>query len=179
MVFTRMLVRSLPRLTCRNWSSRTSNVRSISRRHTSVLTPSRWTQALGPHFAATFSSSRRCQEKEGESKRSSALKPRFDVVDETNAWNAVDEELSAKVQSELQLEMEMKERDEVPLVVQDYVENGPFQVMSMAHFDPNATDRCSGSSTMKMDRKRWLSRGHSGMKGDRCGTCPWEAAIDR
>ena len=134
MVFTRMVVRSLPRLTCRTWSSRTSSVQSIPRRHIFALTPSRWTQALRPQLAATFSSSRRCQEKEGESKRPSASAPRPGELDQTDVWNAVDEELSAKIQSELQLETEMKERDEVPLVVQDYMENGPFQVRSMALF---------------------------------------------
>ncbi len=40
----------------------------------------------------------------------------------------VDGELSAKLASESQLEKEMRDLDEMPTIVKDYLENGPFQV---------------------------------------------------
>lgn len=40
----------------------------------------------------------------------------------------VDEELSAKLESELAMEQEMKESSEVPVSVKEYLENGPFEI---------------------------------------------------
>ncbi|KAI9883235.1 MAG: hypothetical protein M1823_004994 [Watsoniomyces obsoletus] len=40
----------------------------------------------------------------------------------------VDNELSAKVESEIQLEKEMRDSDDMPMIVKDYLENGPFQM---------------------------------------------------
>lgn len=39
-----------------------------------------------------------------------------------------DEELIAKLESELQLEAGMKDADEVPISVKDFLENTPFKI---------------------------------------------------
>jgi len=41
----------------------------------------------------------------------------------------VDEELVAKFESELQMEKEMRDPDEVPTSVKDFLENGPFEII--------------------------------------------------
>lgn len=42
---------------------------------------------------------------------------------------AVDDELAAKLASELQLEKEMRDPEELPVSVKEYLDNGPFQVV--------------------------------------------------
>lgn len=42
----------------------------------------------------------------------------------------MDDELAAKLESELQLEREMRDPDELPLSVKDYLDNSPFKVNS-------------------------------------------------
>lgn len=42
-----------------------------------------------------------------------------------------DEELVLKLDSELQMENEMKDKEGVPMSVQDYLENGPFQILDV------------------------------------------------
>ncbi|KAI9847222.1 MAG: hypothetical protein M1838_000982 [Thelocarpon superellum] len=59
-----------------------------------------------PRLSAAFSTSRIRWEKQGE----------------------VDVELVAKIESELQMEKEMRDSDEVPVSVKDYLENGPFEI---------------------------------------------------
>jgi complement component 1 Q subcomponent-binding protein len=59
-----------------------------------------------PQFAAAFSTSNFRREKAGES----------------------DDELIAKLESEIQMEEEMKDQ-ELPTSVKDYLENGPFEIV--------------------------------------------------
>jgi hypothetical protein len=59
-----------------------------------------------PRYAAAFSTSNIRKSKAGES----------------------DEELVAKLESEIQMEEEMKDQ-EVPTSVKDYLENGPFEII--------------------------------------------------
>lgn len=40
----------------------------------------------------------------------------------------VDEELAAKFESELQIEQDIKDADEVPPQLKEYLENGPFEI---------------------------------------------------
>ena len=40
----------------------------------------------------------------------------------------VDQELSAKLETELQMEEEMRDSDRLPANIQDYIDNGPFEV---------------------------------------------------
>ena len=44
----------------------------------------------------------------------------------------VDQELSAKIESELQLERDMNDSDELPPNIQDFLENSPFKVFYSA-----------------------------------------------
>lgn len=39
------------------------------------------------------------------------------------------DELVAKIESELQLETEMRDPEHVPISVKDYLENGPFELI--------------------------------------------------
>ena len=41
---------------------------------------------------------------------------------------AVDQELSAKLESELQMEKEMRDSEKLPVTVQDYLDNSSFEV---------------------------------------------------
>ena len=40
----------------------------------------------------------------------------------------VDQELSAKLESELQMEKDMRDPEELPESIKDYLDNGPFEV---------------------------------------------------
>jgi complement component 1 Q subcomponent-binding protein len=40
-----------------------------------------------------------------------------------------DDELIAKLESEIQMEQEMKEESDIPTSVKDYLENGPFKII--------------------------------------------------
>lgn len=40
----------------------------------------------------------------------------------------MDQELSAKFNSELEMEKEMRDPDELPETIREYLENGPFEV---------------------------------------------------
>lgn len=88
--------------------------RSISRlTSTAIRRPARQSSLLQAawiapktQFAAAFSTSNVRRATEGE----------------------VDEELIAKFASELEMEQEMRESDEVPTSVKDYLENGPFEI---------------------------------------------------
>ena len=43
----------------------------------------------------------------------------------------MDQELSAKFESEVQMEKEIRDSDELPETVRDYLDNGPFEVRSI------------------------------------------------
>ena len=42
--------------------------------------------------------------------------------------SSVDQELSAKIESELQMEKDIRDSDEYPASVQDYLDSSPFEV---------------------------------------------------
>ena len=46
----------------------------------------------------------------------------------------VDQELSAKLESELQMEKDMRDSDEFPESIKDYLDNGPFEVRLLQGF---------------------------------------------
>jgi complement component 1 Q subcomponent-binding protein len=77
----------------------------VPARSTSLLQSS-WKPA-STKFAAAFSTSRQFRNTAGE----------------------VDAELVAKLESELQMEKEIRDEDEVPTSVKDYLENGPFEII--------------------------------------------------
>ncbi|KAI9750730.1 MAG: hypothetical protein M4579_006331 [Chaenotheca gracillima] len=80
--------------------------RPIANVRTPSILQSSWNAASRSRVAAPFSTSTLLREKQGE----------------------YDDELVAKVDSELQMEQQMRESDELPVSVRDYVENGPFKV---------------------------------------------------
>lgn len=47
------------------------------------------------------------------------------------AAGEVDDELVAKLDSEISMEQEMKENSEVPQSVREYLENGPFEIQDV------------------------------------------------
>ncbi|KAI9820855.1 MAG: hypothetical protein M1832_003488 [Thelocarpon impressellum] len=104
MLSIRAITRSIPRAVSRCSAPAVRRV-SPALRQTSLLQSS-WTRASTPRLAAAFSTSRIRPEKQGE----------------------VDEELVAKFESELQMEKEMRDSDDVPVNVKDYLDNGPFEI---------------------------------------------------
>ncbi|KAI9676902.1 MAG: hypothetical protein M1817_006741 [Caeruleum heppii] len=100
----RALTRSVPRTFSRLPTS--STLRPIAAARSSSLLHSSWTTSTMPRLTAAFSSSRIRCEKQGE----------------------VDEELAAKFDSELQMEKEMRDSDDLPVNIKEYIENGPFEI---------------------------------------------------
>lgn len=100
MLSIRSFARSAPRAAFRLTSSAIRRpVRPVS------MLQSAW-KPIRPQFAAAFSTSNIRRSKGGET----------------------DEELVAKLESEIQMEEEMKDQ-ELPTSVKDYLENGPFEII--------------------------------------------------
>lgn len=65
-------------------------------------------------------------------------------------------ELVAKLESELQLEKEMKEYNETPVSVKDYLENGPFKVgTEILHRDTRKLTYHSSSTSLERRTSSW------------------------
>jgi len=62
----------------------------------------------------------------------------------------VDDDLIAKLESELQLESELKEPDEVPLSVKDFLENSPFKLIDNPGEEEVFLTRKFGDETIKV-----------------------------
>lgn len=52
----------------------------------------------------------------------------------------MDQELSAKFSSELEMEKEMRDPDELPESIQDYLENAPFEVRLVLLSSPTSVN---------------------------------------
>ncbi|KAI9723685.1 MAG: hypothetical protein M1812_000985 [Candelaria pacifica] len=104
MLSIRAITRSTPRAISRYFAP--SICRPLSTIRQPSLTQSSWNAASKPTLTAAFSSSRIRQEKEGE----------------------VDDKLVAKFESELQMEKEMRDTDEAPVSIKDFLENSPFKI---------------------------------------------------
>lgn len=114
--FTRSVPRTLSRLSAPSARRPLSTIRQPS------LLPPSWKLASKPRVAA-FSTSRIAWEQEGEGV---SITFRY-----THAWlmqSVVDQELSAKLESELRMEKDMRDPEELPVTIKDYLENGPFEV---------------------------------------------------
>lgn len=59
----------------------------------------------------------------------------------------MDEELIAKINSELEMEQEMRDSDDVPTSVKDYVENGPFEITDTPGHEEVVLTRTFGDET--------------------------------
>lgn len=77
-----------------------------------------------PRLVAPFSTTIRAFEKQG-SGRSLSLRSRMPTA---NLSFQVDDELCVRIESELELESEMKKQDDVSDGVKEFLENSPFQV---------------------------------------------------
>lgn len=60
---------------------------------------------------------------------------------------AYDEELTAKFDSEIQMEEEMRDANEVPTSVKDFLENGPFEITDTAGREEVVLTRQFGDET--------------------------------
>jgi len=88
---------------------------------------SAWTPAKS-QFAAAFSTSNFRNERAGE----------------------VDDELVAKFESEIQLEQEMRDADEVPTSVKEYLENGPFEIIDTPGIEEVVLTRTYGDEKIRV-----------------------------
>lgn len=59
----------------------------------------------------------------------------------------VDEELVAKFDSEIQMEEEMRDANEVPTSVKDFLENGPFEITDTPGHEEVVLTRLFGDET--------------------------------
>ncbi|KAI9745956.1 MAG: Mitochondrial acidic protein mam33 [Claussenomyces sp. TS43310] len=122
MLSIRSLARSAPRAVSRLTSS------AVRKPTTSAaLLQASWRFAT-PRFAAAFSTSRVCKETAGE----------------------VDAELIAKFDSELSMEKEMRDEDEIPTSVKDYLENGPFEIQDTPGKEEVVLTRQFGDETIRI-----------------------------
>ena len=66
----------------------------------------------------------------------------------------MDQELSAKIESELQLEKEMRDSSKLPSSLQDYLDSSSFEV-SLPNPSPIQTILKIHSSTIPPVKKKW------------------------
>ena len=138
--FVRAAPRSVPQLLSRSSPRLFSNVRG-----TSLLQRSR-IPSPKPRCAA-FSTSQAVWEKEGQS--SYAL-DRPDLRRLT--LGVVDQELSAKIESELEMEKDIRDSEQYPANVQEYLDNSPFEACS--HYrHPMRNTNCSSYMIHQVKKK--------------------------
>ncbi|KAI1385729.1 mitochondrial glycoprotein [Hypoxylon trugodes] len=123
MMSLRAAARSAPRTLSRLSSTA---VRQSRVAQPSSLLKSSWTPLRSPQLASAFSTSQ------------------FRRAPETE----VDEELSVKLESELQFEGEMKEAEELPASVKDFLENSPFELKDVAGKEDVSLVRTFGNETI-------------------------------
>jgi len=125
MLSIRSFARSAPRAVSRLASSTVlRQARSVSLRQAS------WRPVTSQFASATsaFSTSRPVRETAGE----------------------VDAELIAKFESELSMEKEMRDEEEVPTSVKDYLENGPFEIEDIPGKEEVAMTRTFGDEKIRI-----------------------------
>ncbi|KAI9791802.1 MAG: hypothetical protein M1833_001326 [Piccolia ochrophora] len=120
--FSRSIPRSLTRLAAPFPRRSLTTIRQPALLHSS------WMRASALQATAPFSTSTRRCEKQGE----------------------VDEELVAKLDSELQMEKEMRDMDDMPASVRDYLDNGPFEVQDTAGQEEVVLTRKFGDETIRI-----------------------------
>lgn len=75
----------------------------------------------------------------------------------------VDQELSAKLESELQMEKDMRDSDEYPESIKDYLDNGPFEVR-LSQDVLTACAEPSSSYKIRLVKKKWFLHANSAMR---------------
>ncbi|KZF21834.1 regulatory protein-like protein suaprga1 [Xylona heveae TC161] len=122
----RSFARSVPR-TCARLSAPAVR-RPISALRTSSPLKAASTQIVRPTFAAAFSTSRTRWDKEGQ----------------------VDQELVAKFESELDLENEMRDPEEIPFDIQNFLKESPFEVTDTPGQEEVILTRKFGDETIRV-----------------------------
>ena len=123
MFSARALTRSVPRILSRLSAPLARQPLSTLRQPCLLL--SSWNLASRPRFAG-FSTSRVACEQAGEGTYNGSQDTLSGLI-----RDPVDQELSAKLESELQMEKDMRDPDELPPSIKDYLSNGPFEVCSL------------------------------------------------
>ncbi|KAI1497278.1 suaprga1-like protein [Biscogniauxia marginata] len=124
MLSLRVAARSAPRSLAR-LSSAAIRQSSRAARPSSLLKSS-WAPLRTSQFTSSFSTTPRRQE----------------------AGNEVDQELSSKLESELQFEHEIKDKDHVPASVKDFLENSPFELKDTPGTEDVVLTRKFGDETI-------------------------------
>ena len=114
---SRALPRTLPRVAAQ------SQPRFFSTVHRTSLLQQTCKSTSIPRYVA-FSTSRAAREKEGQG----TIGPIHFSAHCSLPRVLVDQELSAKIESELQLEKEMRDSEKLPSLLQDYLDSSPFEV---------------------------------------------------
>ncbi|KAI0845046.1 mitochondrial glycoprotein [Daldinia vernicosa] len=123
MMSLRAVVRSAPRTVTRLSST---TLRSSRLAQPSSLLKSSWAPLRSSQFTSSFSTSQFRQAPAAE----------------------VDEELSAKLDSELQFENELKEDEQLPASVKDFLENSPFELKDQPGKEDVSLVRKFGNETI-------------------------------
>ena len=141
--FSRAVPRSIPRVAAQ-CHPRTLTTISPFRR---TLLLQQTCKAMSiPRFAA-FSTSQAAREKEGQGMRSSYIIGSLSLTQ-----HLVDQELSAKIESELEVEREMRDSENLPSVITDYLNSSSFEVSS--HTRLSAQLLSNPSSTTPQAKKK-------------------------
>ena len=141
--FSRAVPRSIPRVAAQ-CHSRTLTTISPFRR-TSLLQQTCKAMSI-PRFAA-FSTSQAAQEKEGQGKKLPCT-----IWSLSLTQHQVDQELSAKIESELEVEREMRDSENLPSVITDYLNSSSFEVSSHTHLSAQLLS--NPSSTTPQAKKK-------------------------
>ena len=119
MLSLRNIARAAPRTISR------LSTTSLRRTTPSAFVSTSWAAPVRSQAAAAFSTTRMYKAAAGE----------------------VDDELVAKLDSELAMEQEMKENSEVPISVKEYLENGPFEIKDTPGHEEVVLTRKFGDET--------------------------------
>ena len=141
--FSRAIPRSVPRVTAQCHSRTLSTISPF--RRTSLLQQS--CKAMSIPRLAALSTSQAAREKEGQGMRLPyAIGPLW------LTQHIVDQELSAKIESELEVEREMRDSENLPSVITDYLNSSSFEVRSHPYLSAQLPSNCS-STTLQAKKK--------------------------
>ena len=141
--FSRAIPRSIPRITAQCHPRTLSTISPF--RRTSLLQQTCKAMST-PRFAA-FSTSQAAREKEGQGMRLPCT-----IGSLWLTQHIVDQELSAKIESELEVEREMRDSENLPSVITDYLNSSSFEVRSHPHLSAPLLSNCS--STIPQAKKK-------------------------
>ena len=135
--FSRAIPRSISSVTAQCHPRTLTTISPFRRR--SLLQQTCKTMSI-PRFAA-FSTSQAVREKEGQG----MILPRT-IGSLSLTQQIVDQELSAKIESELEVEREMRDSENLPSVITDYLNSSSFEVRSHPHLSAQLLSNCSSTT---------------------------------